>query len=60
MIFAVIADVHGNHPALEAVLTDVKRRGHKVICYWATTSRDTPLQNEIVKSIRHLTNCTRK
>ena len=58
MIFAVIADVHGNHPALEAVLSDAKAKGAQGYLLLGDYIRDTPLQNEIVESIRHLPNCT--
>lgn len=29
---AVISDIHGNQPALEAVLQDIRRRGIRIIC----------------------------
>ena len=49
MIFAAIADVHGNHLALEAVLDDIRRQGITEIrhvegyfAYWDGLIADHP------------------
>ena len=38
MKYAVISDVHGNLPALEAVLKDAREGGQTVICLPAITA----------------------
>ncbi len=32
--FAIISDIHGNIPALEAVYSDIKGRGSSVLSAW--------------------------
>ena len=58
MIYAILADVHGNHAALEAVISDAKAKGAEGYLLLGDYIRDTPQQNEIVECIRNLPNCT--
>ena len=58
MIYAIIADVHGNHTALEAVVSDAKKIGAKGYLLLGDYIRDTPKLNEVVDTIRNLPNCT--
>jgi predicted phosphodiesterase len=55
---AVIADIHGNLPALNAVLADA--RGHGVERYVLAGDYviDLPWSNEVTEIIRDLENCT--
>jgi len=58
MIYAILADVHGNLAALEAVISDAKTKGANSFLLLGDYIRDTPKNNEVVDSIRNLPNCT--
>lgn len=58
MIYAVIADIHGNYPALQAVIADAKAKGAEAYLLLGDYIRDTPNLNEVVDMIRSLPNCT--
>lgn len=58
MIYAVISDVHGNFPALKAVVEDAKAKGAVAFLLLGDYVRDTPMHNEVVDLIRTLPNCT--
>ena len=58
MIYAVIADIHGNYPALKAVVSDAKAKGAEAFLLLGDYIRDTPTLNEVVDTIRTLPNCT--
>ena len=58
MIYAIIADVHGNYAALQAVIADAKTKGAEGYLLLGDYIRDTPNLNEVVDTIRELPNCT--
>lgn len=58
MIYAVIADVHGNYSAFRAVIDDAKARGAEAFLLLGDYLRDTPTLNEVVDAMRTLPNCT--
>ncbi len=58
MIYAVISDVHGNYPALKAVISDAKEKGAEAFLLLGDYIRDTPTLNEVVDLICSLPNCT--
>jgi SAM-dependent methyltransferase/predicted phosphodiesterase len=58
MIYAVISDIHGNYPALKAVVSDAKAKGAEAFLLLGDYIRDTPTLNEVVDTIRTLPNCT--
>lgn len=58
MIYAVISDVHGNYPALKAVIDDATAKGAEAFLLLGDYIRDTPTLNEVVDLIRTLPNCT--
>ena len=58
MIYAILADVHGNHSALEAVISDAKDKGANGYLLLGDYIRDSPKLNEVVNTIRSLPNCT--
>lgn len=58
MIYAVISDIHGNYPALKAVVSDAKTKGAEAFLLLGDYIRDTPTPNEVVDTIRNLPNCT--
>ena len=58
MIYAVIADIHGNSAALDAVIADAEMRGAEGYLLLGDYIRDTPNLNEVVDTIRALPNCT--
>ncbi|MDN5293343.1 MAG: hypothetical protein PWQ31_648 [Eubacteriales bacterium] len=51
-IFAVIADLHGNLPALEAVLADIRRRGVARIYCAGDLVGYGPWPNEVIERVR--------
>ena len=57
MIYAVISDIHGNYPALKAVIDDAKAKGAEAFLLLGDYIRDTPTLNEVVDTIRALPNC---
>ncbi len=58
MIYAVIADIHGNYPALQAVVADAKAKGAEAFLLLGDYIRDTPNLNDTADTIRGLPNCT--
>jgi predicted phosphodiesterase len=58
MIYAVISDIHGNYPALKAVVDDAMAKGAEVFLLLGDYIRDTPTLDEVVDTIRTLPNCT--
>jgi predicted phosphodiesterase len=58
MKIAVIADVHGNYPALEAVLDDARANGAEAYLLLGDYIRDTLFLNDVGDAIRGLPNCT--
>lgn len=58
MIYAVISDIHGNYPALKAVIGDAKAKGAQAFLLLGDYIRDTPTLNEVVDTIRSLPECT--
>ena len=54
MRYAVIADVHGNHPALQAVLQEAKKAGAEQFLFLGDYMTDFPFTNEIVAVLRSL------
>lgn len=58
MIYAVISDIHGNYPALKAVVVDAMAKGAEAFLLLGDYIRDTPTLNEVVDTIRSLPNCT--
>jgi len=58
MVYAVIADIHGNYEALRAVVSDAETKGAEAYLLLGDYIRDTPHLNEVVEAIRSLPNCT--
>jgi len=54
MRYAAIADVHGNMPALEAVVADAKARGAEAFLFLGDYYGDLPYPNEVVDLVRAL------
>jgi predicted phosphodiesterase len=50
--FAVFSDVHGNLPALEAVLADVERRGVRAVICLGDLVGYGPYSNEVARLVR--------
>jgi len=51
MRFAVISDIHGNMPALKAVLDDCKNQNIDKYLFMGDYYGEFPLQNEVIKSV---------
>jgi len=56
MKYAIISDIHGNYPALKAVLADAKAFGVDKYLFLGDYYRDFPWVNEVVETIRGLKN----
>ena len=54
MTYAVISDMHGNFPALSAILADAKSNGALHFIFLGDYTTAFPFQNEITESIRAL------
>lgn len=52
MRYALISDIHGNLPALEAVLTDIEGRGLRTIYHLGDLVGYAPWPNEVVDLVR--------
>lgn len=52
MVYAVIADIHGNYPALRAVLEDAKRAGAQQYLFVGDYITDLPYTREIYEMLR--------
>jgi predicted phosphodiesterase len=58
MIYAVIADIHGNYPAFRAVIEDARTMGAEAYLLLGDYLRDTPFLNDVADTIRSLPNLT--
>jgi len=47
MIYAVISDIHGNYPAMKAVITDAKAREANAFLLLGDYIRDFPFANTL-------------
>jgi len=56
--YAIISDVHGNYPALEAVLSDAKEQGATQYLLLGDYTNGSVFGNEVVEAIRRLENAT--
>ena len=56
MLYAVISDVHGNGPALRAVLKDAKAAGAEQFLFVGDCISDLPFTREIYETLRDLEN----
>ena len=56
MKYAIIADIHGNYPALEAVLQDAKEQGADGYIFAGDYCLSGPYPNECLAAIRELPN----
>ncbi len=54
MLYAVISDVHGNYPALRAVLDDAKNAGAEQLLLAGDYITDLPYTREIYETLRDL------
>jgi predicted phosphodiesterase len=57
MVYAILADVHGNLSALKAVISDAKAKGANGYLLLGDYIRDTPKTNEVLDFIRNLPSC---
>ena len=57
-MYAIISDIHGNYPALDAVLQDAKAQGAKQFLFLGDYTNSFPFQNEVVEALRSLPNIT--
>lgn len=55
MKYAIISDIHGNMPALEAVLEDAKKIGVDEYIFLGDYCLCSPFPNEVVNTIRNMT-----
>ncbi len=58
MIYAVIADIHGNFPAFKAVVQAAQAQGAEGFLLLGDYIRDTPTLNEVIALMRSLPACT--
>lgn len=58
MKYALIADIHGNLPALQAVLDDAQRNDVDALIFIGDYIFDLPWPNEVVSLLRSLPNAT--
>ena len=56
MKYAIIADIHGNYPALAAVLQDAKEQGAEGYIFAGDYCLSGPYPNECLAAIRELPN----
>lgn len=54
MKYAIISDIHGNMPALEAVLEDAKKMGVDEYIFLGDYCLCSPFPNEVVNTIRNI------
>lgn len=54
MKYAIISDIHGNMPALEAVLEDAKKMGVDEYIFLGDYCLCSPFPNEVVNTIRNM------
>jgi len=58
IMYAIISDIHGNYPALAAVLRDAKAQGAENFLLLGDYTNSFPFHNEIVETLRNLPNTT--
>lgn len=58
MKYALISDIHGNFPALKAVINDANAHGVDRLLFLGDYVEDLPFPNECVNMIRSLSNAT--
>ena len=58
MKYAIISDIHGNYPALRAVLKDAEGYGAEKYIFLGDFTNSLPFQNEVVDAVRALPNVT--
>jgi len=54
MKYAVISDIHGNHPALQAVLEDVRKQGIRHCLFAGDYCISGPWPDECIRTIREI------
>ena len=54
MIYAIISDIHGNYPALKAVLADAQAHGANKYLLLGDYTNSFPFQNKVVETLRGL------
>ena len=54
MLYAVIADIHGNYPALQAVLEDAQKAGAEQYFFLGDYFTDFPFTREILETLTGL------
>ena len=54
MLYAVIADIHGNYPALQAVLEDAQKAGVEQYLFLGDYFTDFPFTREILETLTGL------
>jgi predicted phosphodiesterase len=58
MKYAIFSDIHGNHHALQAALTDAKQHGATRHFFLGDYFRECPTHNEVAETISTLENAT--
>ena len=58
MKYAVISDIHGNKPALDAVLADAKRQGITDFIFAGDYCLSGPFPDECISTLRKIENKT--
>ena len=56
MLYAVIADIHGNYPALRAVLEDAREAGAQQYLLLGDFLTDWPFTREVLETLASLEN----
>ena len=56
MTYAIISDIHGNYPALQAVLADAQAQGAEKYLFLGDYVNTIPFQNEVADTLRGLSN----
>jgi len=51
MLFAVLGDIHGNLPALEAALAEIDRNGIRLVCCTGDLVVGHPYPNEVIERL---------
>ena len=58
MRYAVISDIHGNKPAMDAVLADAKQQGVKDFIFAGDYCLSGPFPDECISMLREIENKT--
>ena len=58
MTYAVVSDIHGNYPALKAIMADAQMNGAHHFIFLGDYTNSIPFQNEVTETIRTLPNKT--